>query len=246
MSALTLRQFINQSSPTAGSTSSATSPFGGSLAVGSVIIVAFELFGSTFPGTISGVSDTAGNSYNLLSGPQVGSTAGDYYYLYYAQNTHNTASNAITVSYSATNHPTFFTACATEWTGQISGNPVDQLSAWQFTSSPSLSWTGNPVTTQQTNEEILGFVVSNAAGDPNPTGTNGFSSVGGTSNSHCMYASEAAIGTYTPSATFSPTTSDYSSITLSVKSLSSQPSPSGSKINWMSIHRDFVNKRGLH
>jgi hypothetical protein len=139
----------------AGNQMSITLP--GASTAGDLMVVSFSA--QPTPLTVTSVTDSKGNTYNLAVGPTVWSVGGKSAWTYYATNIIGGGA-ATTITVTLTGSPTNADTYAAEYSGIATSSPLDQTSA-QFGSGTTLD--SGSQTTTQASEVIFGFGMSSSA-----------------------------------------------------------------------------------
>jgi hypothetical protein len=175
---------------------------------------------------ITSISDVHNGSWTNISGPILtGTTFG-------AQLTgslfrvasNNFSGGALSVSVAASGTVSTLGLALFEFTGQTGTTPETAIATTANGSTSSQVAVINPVTTVQTNQEVIIVCFDNSGGPPFISSLNGFTNIAYSTNtgntSFGEYKAEAVAGSYGDSITLSGGT-DFAAFALAVKSTSS-------------------------
>lgn len=162
-----------------------------SLTAGNLIVVGFRSNGS-----VSGVSDTAGNTYTLDASRTDDGAAIGLMYVWHAWNCLGNASNVVTV---AGTNMDFLEIVTVQYSGIATAADPHDITTSQTQNTNSTSFTSSTFTTALATEVILSFATGNSA--PTYTAGSGFALIG--SGTVSMGVQEEFVSTIQTGATSS-------------------------------------------
>ena len=180
-------------------TTAAAVTFGSTLTASSYLLCYVYVLRSGNPApTVSGVSDSGGNTYTQIATQAYGGNLANVY-VFAAPNTHGaTASNAVTATVVGT---ATLTVIGVMEYAEVNATPTDGINQ-TATDSTGTSYTGDSVTTTKANDVVIGLGYTTAAGTE-VAGTNQITRVTSTAaiSFTALDQCPAASGTFNPSST---------------------------------------------